>query len=134
VRCWRKSSPVGAAVCENKRVRRPGVAGAHMQRIARLRANLPGRVQVVNIFFFVSGCCGMWIVGGEAFVDVAIIDDGLWRRRVLRGQRHVGLVAIERRCRKAIFLLMLLLRLTAMAVGRGTHGVGVSATDNLQIR
>ena len=95
LRCWCKSSPVGAAVCENKRVGRPGVAGAHMQRIVSLRADLPGRVQVVNLIILVGGCCGMGIVGGEAFVDVAVVDNGLWRRRVLREQRHVGLVAIE---------------------------------------
>ena len=70
---------MGAAVRENEGVGCPWVVGAHVQRIGRLGADLPGRVQVVQLVVFADGCCGMGIVVGKTFVDVAVVDDGLWQ-------------------------------------------------------
>ena len=99
VATWCKSSPDGEAVGENESVGSPGVGGAHVQRVGRPRADFPGRVQVVKLAAFLDGCCGLGIVVGEAFVDVAIVDDGLWQHclvacrltaivRIVRRQRH----------------------------------------------
>jgi hypothetical protein len=70
-----KRSPVGTAVGENERVGRPGVRGAHVQRIDRFGAELPGRVEVVQFAPFVDGACGVRVVIGEAFVDDTVVND-----------------------------------------------------------
>ena len=67
-----ESSVVGAAVGENECVGRPGVRGAHVQRIGRFGAELPGGVEVVQFVVFVDYACGVRVVVGEAFVDDAV--------------------------------------------------------------
>ena len=67
---------VHATVGEDEGAGCPGVGGAHVQRVGRPVADFPGRVQVVKLAAFLDGCCGLGIVVGEAFVDVAIVDDG----------------------------------------------------------
>ncbi len=68
-----KRSPVGTAVGENECVGRPGVRCAHVQRIGVFGAELPGRVEVVQICVFIDDAHGKRFVVGEAFVDVAFV-------------------------------------------------------------
>jgi hypothetical protein len=74
--CFGESSPVGTAVAENECVGRPGVRGAHVERIGRFGAELPGGVEVVQFVVFAVAfadyACGGGVVVGEAFVDDAV--------------------------------------------------------------
>jgi hypothetical protein len=71
---------MGAAVSEYEGAGRPGVGGANVQRIGRLGAEFPRRVQVTQLAPPTHYCVlrGVGIVVGKAFVDVAVEDDGLW--------------------------------------------------------
>jgi hypothetical protein len=68
---------VGTAVGENERAGRPGVCCAHVQRISRFGAELPGGVEVVQFFVFADCACGVRVVVGEAFVDDTVENNGL---------------------------------------------------------
>ncbi len=68
---------MGTAVGENERVGRPGVRCAHVQRIGRFGAELPGGVEVVQFLVFVDCACGVRVVVGKAFVDDAVENNGL---------------------------------------------------------
>ena len=68
---------MGTSVGENECVGRPGVRCAHVQRIGRFGAELPGGVEVVQFVVFVDYACGAGVVVGEAFVDDAVENNGL---------------------------------------------------------
>ena len=74
--CFGESSPVGTLVAENECVGRPGVRSAHVERIGRFGAELPGGVEVVQFVVFAVAfadyACGSGVVVGEAFVDDAV--------------------------------------------------------------
>ncbi len=78
---------MGAAVCKNEGAGPPGVGCAHVQRVGRLGADLPVRVQVVKFVVLADDCFGMGIMVAEASVDVAVVDDGPGRRS-RRGRRR----------------------------------------------
>ena len=63
---------MGTVVGKNEREGRPGVRGAHVQRISRFGADLPGGVEVVQIVVFVDCACGVRVMVGEGFVDDAV--------------------------------------------------------------
>ena len=63
---------MGAAVGEDEGVGSPGVGGAHVQRIGRFGADLPGGVEVVQFAVLVDCARGVRVVVGEGFVFDAV--------------------------------------------------------------
>ena len=72
---WGKRSPVGTAVGENECNGTPGVCCAHVQRIVRFGAELPGRVEVVKVAAYFDWNCGVRVAVGEAFVDDTVVNN-----------------------------------------------------------
>ena len=68
---------MGTSVGENECVGRPGVRCAHVQRIGRFGAELPGGVKVVQFVVFADCACGVRVMVGEAFVDDTVVNNGL---------------------------------------------------------
>ena len=49
-----------------------------MQSVRGSGAQLPCRVQRVQLVVLVDGCLRVGVVAREALVGVAVVDDGLW--------------------------------------------------------
>ena len=68
---------MGHVVGEHECVGRPGVRGAHVQRIGRFGAELPGGVEVEQFVAFADCACGVRVMVGKAFVDDTVVNNGL---------------------------------------------------------
>ena len=78
MRGWRQLCPVGGSVGKDEGVGGPVVCGAHVQSVGGSGAELPCRVQRVQLVALVDGCLRVGVVAREALVGVAVVDDGLW--------------------------------------------------------
>ena len=54
------------------------VGGTHVQSVRGSGAQLPCRVQRVQLVVLADGCLRVGVVAREALVGVAVVDDGLW--------------------------------------------------------
>ena len=68
---------MGAAVCKDEGVGRPGVGGAHVERVGGGGADVPGGIQVVQLSVLADGLGAGGVVLCQALVHVAVVDDGL---------------------------------------------------------
>ncbi len=79
VQTWSVGCPVRAAVGEDEGVGSPGVGGAHVQRVGRGGAYVPGGVQVGQLASLVVVLGAVGVVFAEALVHVTVEDDALGR-------------------------------------------------------
>ena len=75
---WRQLGKVRGSVGQHEGVGRPVVGGTHVQSVRGSGAQLPCRVQRVQLVVLVDGCLRVGVVAREALVGVAVVDDGLW--------------------------------------------------------
>ena len=68
---------MGAAIRKNQGVGSPGVGLAQVKRVGGVGAQLPGRIQVVQLVVLVDCSGGVRVVVSQALVDVAVVHDGL---------------------------------------------------------
>ncbi len=76
---WSVGCKVRAAIGEDEGVGRPGVGGAHVQRVGRGGADVPRGVQVVQLVALADDLGAVGVVAAEALVHVAVEDDALDR-------------------------------------------------------
>ena len=61
------------------------VGGTHVQSVRVSGAQLPCRVQRVQLAALVDDCLRVGVVAREALVGVAVVDDGLWKVSATKG-------------------------------------------------
>ena len=75
------------------------VGGTHVQSVRGTGAQLPCRIQRVQLAALVDGCLRVGIVACEALVGVAVVDDGLWEGSARKGSsKWRGISKKVRRC------------------------------------